>query len=506
MNSDYLVDRRDGLRINVNEADLATTAKENGFQGVLAKILQVGFTPTKYADSVAIATGGATFYRNKVNALIKDGMNKKAAEKQAMQEFISTAETSQQSSDPSKISKQQAEPIGRIILAFANTPSQYARIIKRAAQDLKNGRGDAKTHLSRIVYYGALQNLIFNFLQQAMFTALMGDDDEEELTEKQEASRNKKMLKTANSMTDGILRGIGVGGAVVSAVKNLAIKLYERSQKTRNQNLAATIKDEVMKISPPISSKLSKMGRVGNAFEWEKKEMEFDKMSLKHPYVTIAANTVAAATGFPADRAVGMAIDAVDIASDETETWMKPLIALGWPKWQLMSEEDTEKEREEKKERFKELEKDKEFQELNPTKQRRSVLKKLTKKEQIDILWNSGLSKTQIRKLTKEADRIDKIMGLQDKKQFDKDMEALSKGEDIEEMPKIERPKKEKKQYTPAMERRRKVLKDLSKQDQVDSLFNRGLSKTQIRALNTEESRIDKIIELQDKKRKSSLK
>jgi hypothetical protein len=140
-----------------------------------------------------------------------------------------------------------------------------------------------------------------------------------------------------------------------------------------------------------------------------------------------------------------MAIDAVDIASDETETWMKPLIALGWPKWQLMSEEDTEKEREEKKERFKELEKDKEFQELNPTEQRRSVLKKLTKKEQIDILWNSGLSKTQIRKLTKEADRVDKIMGLQDKKQFDKDMEALSRGEDIEEMPNIERPNKNRK-------------------------------------------------------------
>ena len=445
MNSDYLVDRRDGLRINVNEADIATTAKENGFQGVLAKILQVGFIPTKMADTAAIATGGATFYRNKVNALIKDGMNKEAAEKEAMQEFISTAETSQQSSDPSKISKQQAEPIGRIILAFANTPSQYARIIKRAAQDLKNGRGDAKTHLSRIVYYGVLQNLIFNFLQQAMFTALMGDDDEEELTEKQEASRNKKMLNTANSMVDGILRGIGVGGAVVSAVKNLAIKFYERSKKTRNQRLAETLKDGVMAISPPISSKLNKIGRVGNSFEWGKKEMEFDDMSLKHPYVTIAANTVAAATGFPADRAVGMAIDAVDIASDETEGWMKPLIALGWPKWQLMSEEATEKEREEKKERFKELKKDKEFKELNPTEQRRSVLKKLTKKEQVDILWNSGLSKTQIRKLTKEADRIDKIMGLQDKKQFDKDMEALSRGEDIEEMPKIERPKKNRK-------------------------------------------------------------
>jgi hypothetical protein len=506
MNSDYLVDRRDGLRINVNEADLATTAKENGFQGVLAKILQFGFIPTKMADTAAIATGGATFYRNKVNALIKGGMNKEAAEKQAMQEFISTAETSQQSSDPSKISKQQAEPIGRIILAFANTPSQYARIIKRAAQDLKNGRGDAKAHLSRIVYYGLLQNLVFNFLQQAMFTALMGDEDDEDLTEKQEASRNKKMLKTANSMADGILRGIGLGGAVVSTVKNLAIKLYERSQKTRNQNIGPTAVIEAMKLSPPISSKLSKILRAGNSYEWEKKELEFDKMSLKHPYVTIATNTVAAATGFPADRAVGMAIDAVDIASDETETWMKPLIALGWPKWQLMSEEDTKAEREKAKERFKELKENKEYDKLDPTEKRRKALKDLSKKEQVDMLWNAGVSRTEIKGLSKEADRVDKLMDIQNKEQFDKDMEALSQGKDIEESPKITRPKKEKKKYSPAMEKRRKVLKDLSKQEQVDSLWNNGLSKSEIRELTSEESRISKIIELQNKKRKNSLK
>ena len=443
MNSDYLVDRRDGLKINVNEADIATTAKENGFQGVLAKILQVGFIPTKMADSAAIATGGASFYRNRVNALIKGGMSKAAAEKQAMQDFVATAEVSQQSSDPSKISKQQAEPIGRIILAFANTPSQYARIIKRAAQDLKNGRGDAKTHLSRIVYYGVLQNVVFNFLQQAMFAAMMGDDEDEseEATAAKSASNTKKAIKVANSMTDGILRGIGVAGAVVSVAKNLAIKLYERSQKTRNQNLAATIKDEVMKISPPISSKLSKAGKVGNAFEWGKKEIEFDEMSLKHPYVTAATNTVAALTGLPLDRAQGMAIDAVDIASDETETWMKPLIALGWPKWQLMSEEATAKEREDKKERFKELEADKEFQELNNTEQRRSVLKALDKKEQEEILWNSGvLTRKQIRNLKTEANRVDKIMALRDKKQFEKDMESLSQGGDILPEPKVTRP------------------------------------------------------------------
>ena len=128
-------------------------------------------------------------------------MNLAAAEKQAMQDFIKTAETSQQSSDPIMTSKEQREPIGRIILAFANTPSQYARIIKRSTQDLIAGRGDPKTHLSRIAYYGFLQNAIFNFLQQAMFTAMMGDDEEEDDSEmpevlaKQEESRDKKMFK-----------------------------------------------------------------------------------------------------------------------------------------------------------------------------------------------------------------------------------------------------------------------------------------------------------------------
>ena len=508
MNSDYLVDRRDGLKINVNEADLATTAKENGFQGVLAKILQVGFAPTKYADSVAIATGGASFYRNKVNALVKGGMNQVAAEKQAMLEFMKVAETSQQSSDAAMTSKQQREPIGRIILAFANTPSQYARIIKRAAQDLKDGRGDAKTHLSRIVYYGGVQNVVFNFLQQAMFAAMMGDDDEEEdeeLAAAKEASMTKKSLKVANSMSDGILRGLGIGGAVVSVAKNLAIKIYERSQKTRNQNLAATIKDEVMKMSPPISSKLSKMGKVGNAFEWGKKEIEFDEMSLKHPYVTAATNAVAAVTGLPLDRAQSMAIDAADMASSETETWMKPLIALGWPKWQLMSEEDTKKEKEDKKERFKNLEEQRDFDKLNTAEKRRKILSNLSKEEQVALLRKGGLTRKQVSRITREAERVDKIMDMQNKEQFDKDMEAISQGKDIKEI-KIERPKKEENKYSKETQKRMKRLNDMVKAEQVDLLRDLGLTRKQVGRLKSEKSRVLKIIELQDKKRKDSLK
>ena len=91
-NSDFLVERRDGLKINVNEADIADIAKEKGVRGLINKLLKLGFTPTQLADSFAIATGGATFYRNRLKSLIKDGMDPVAAEKQAMRDFRETAE------------------------------------------------------------------------------------------------------------------------------------------------------------------------------------------------------------------------------------------------------------------------------------------------------------------------------------------------------------------------------------------------------------------------------
>jgi hypothetical protein len=206
-NSDFLVDRRDGLKLNVNEADLANVAATQGMQGVIAKLLKAGFAPTKYADSLAISFGGASFYRTKYDALIKQGVKPADAKKHAMLEFTEIAQESQQSSRPDKISKEQSQPIGRYILAFANTPQQYARIIKKAILDLKNGRGSRKENLAKIAYYGFLQNAIFSFLQQGLF-AMAFDDDENEDT-----SKKDKAINVANSMLNSLLRGMGLYGA-----------------------------------------------------------------------------------------------------------------------------------------------------------------------------------------------------------------------------------------------------------------------------------------------------
>jgi len=138
MNSDYLVERRNGLKINVSESEIADAVKDskNKPKAAIAFLLSKGFVMTRFADSFAIASGGSTFYRNRIKSLMKQGLSEADATEQAFTDFKAIAEESQQSSSPSKISQQQASAAGRVILAWANTPMQYARIQKRAAQDL----------------------------------------------------------------------------------------------------------------------------------------------------------------------------------------------------------------------------------------------------------------------------------------------------------------------------------------------------------------------------------
>ena len=133
-------------------------------------------------------------YRNRVNSYIKQGMDQKQAEQQAFRDFRELTEEAQQSSRPDRISAEQAGGFGRFMLAFANTPMQYTRLMKRAAQDIANGRGDQKTNWSKFVYYGAIQNFIFNAMQKALF-ALGFEDEKDE-------NQSARVEKVAGGMLD----------------------------------------------------------------------------------------------------------------------------------------------------------------------------------------------------------------------------------------------------------------------------------------------------------------
>ena len=333
MNGEFLKDRRNGLRININESEIADLAKttKNKAKAVMAYILEKGYLPTQFADSFAIALGGATFYRNRINDLMKnEGMTEAEAKKQAMTEFREIAEESQQSARPDKISQQQSSDVGRLILMFANTPMQYARLQKRAFQDLMNGRGSSKANISKIIYYGVVQNIIFNALQQAMFKMGFGDEDEED--------DEKRTYRTLNGMLDSTLRGLGIGGATVSVAKNFLLDIYERSDRSRPEYTDAVWK--LLQFSPPIGSKISKLRQAGWAFDSKKRRQEIlDKgFSLDNPGLMSFAKIISATGNIPLDRVLSKYENIEGVMSEESEWWQKLAMAGGWPKWDIMKD------------------------------------------------------------------------------------------------------------------------------------------------------------------------
>ena len=333
MNSDFLLDRRNGLRLNIAESEIADAAatSKNKVKGAIKYILEKGYLPTQYADSFAIASGGATWYRNRINDLVKKGVKLNEAEQRAIREWRQIAEESQQSSDPSRISQQQASDAGRLILMFANTPMQYARLQKRAFQDLINKRGDAKTNVSKIVYYAFVQNILFNALQQAMFK--LGFDDEADDEEK-----NKTYFKTANGMLDSQLRGLGIAGATVSVAKNFLLDIYERSGRKRPEYVDSIYK--LLQFSPPISSKISRLRQAAYAFDSKKRREEIFKkgFSLDNPALMAGAKTISATTNFPLDRVLQKYYNLEASMSDEADWWQTLFMIGGWPEWSIMDD------------------------------------------------------------------------------------------------------------------------------------------------------------------------
>jgi len=355
MNSPMLLKRRQGLRINVAESELADASRQGGVKGIIALLLRKGFIFTQIADSLAISTGGAPMYRNRINTYLKEGFDQKTAEERAFLDFQEIAEETQQSSRTDRISMQQASDLGRIVLAFANTPMQYNRLIQKSVSDLVNRRGDARSHISKILYYSTIQNFIFNALQQALFAIAFTDDDTFD-EEQKKKFRDEKLFNTANGMLDSLLRGSGYVGAGAYAIKNVIISLQRQSKKAnpKFEDSAARILD----FSPPISSKVSKLRGGLRTLSWERDEIVEKGFSLDNPALLAGASILNAFTNIPLDRAVRKYNNISSSFNNDHGLPIRVMTALGWSErdfgvedWQI---EQRERERIKKaKEKFK---------------------------------------------------------------------------------------------------------------------------------------------------------
>lgn len=347
-NSDKLKERRGGLKSDVQEQEIANQARnsKNKAGAIVSYLLKIGFTPTQIADSMAIATGGATFLINRTKTYAKQGMSKADAEAAAFEDFSKISDETQQSGDPMLISAQQSSHLGRLVLAFQNTPMQYTRLMKKAGQDLINGRGDFKTNVSKIAYYGFIQNLIFNSLQQALFAMIPGFSDEED-EEDVDKKLDKKELKILNGMLDSILRGSGLYGAIASTIKNAYMRYEKEEEKGFTADHTYTLL-ELANISPPIGSKLRKVyGAIQtNKFDRgiiEKRGLEvLDKQGNLNlsPSYQIIGGLSSAFLNLPLDRVVSEINALAEAVDDRNTAYQRIALSLGWRTWDVSAKNE----------------------------------------------------------------------------------------------------------------------------------------------------------------------
>jgi len=348
-NSDMMKQRRGGLGTDINGAELAEAIKkarpDNMFDQVsiiVGKALKLGFLPTQIGDNIAIATGGAAFYRNRVNTYLKQGMSQKEAEAAAFTDFQNITQSTQQSARPDMTSKQQASWIGKLVLNFLNTPSQYNRIIKKAGSDIINRRitppnttqvQSDMSNSSRILYYGAAQNLIFYSLQTALFAVMFGTDDEDD--DKRAEQFLKKKERVINGTIDTLLRGSGIYGVAASTLKNMVIKFLEQRKKGYNKDESAVIM-ELANFSPVVGIKLRKVVNAEKTLNYNKKVIdEMETFDIDNPQWSAVTNYVEAITTAPTNRIYQKSINLRNAADNQYTAFQRALFFSGYTTWSL---------------------------------------------------------------------------------------------------------------------------------------------------------------------------
>ena len=283
---------------------------------------------------------------------------------------------------------------------------QYNRLIKKAGLDLFNRRkipGQTQlqsdfSNISKITYYVAVQNLIFNALQQALY-ALAFDDEEED-------AKKQKYYNTANGMLDSILRGSGIAGVGASTLLSMIRKVYKEAQKegTFPGPEYADAAWELLNFSPPIDIKASKLRIAGNNWKYEGWKHDEAQWGIDDPAYKSAAYVISALTNVPIDR-LFKKIDNIQGALDsQEETWKRISQALGWTKWQLETQEDIKQHRAQEKPKKKQALKNM-YGETNP--------EVYSKTEQEEILKKHGYTKEQIKAMKREEDRVKAILDKQ---------------------------------------------------------------------------------------------
>ena len=183
----------------------------------------------------------------------------------------------------------------------------------------------AKTHISKIAYYGVVQSIIFGALQSALFASL-GEDDEEKF--------DKKKERILNGMVDSWLSGVGYGGKAVSTIKNTIRTFLEQRDKGFMADHTYTILS-LLSFSPPIGSKLRKIYSAIQTDKFNKDVFMKRGFTLDNPIWSAIGNVVEGITNIPLGRLSNKMLNVDNALDSNNEFWQRAALLLGWSTWDL---------------------------------------------------------------------------------------------------------------------------------------------------------------------------
>jgi uncharacterized protein (UPF0248 family) len=134
-------------------------------------------------------------------------------------------------------------------------------------------------------------------------------------------------------MLDSLLFGLGFGGAAISTVKNVLRQIrYENQQKSPDYEEAVW---EIFGVSPVLDSKVRKLRTTAKTFSWNMEEIKKRGWSLDNPTYLAVSQLVSAATNIPIDRVLRKAMNLRQAMDEETRTWQRVALILGWNGWSV---------------------------------------------------------------------------------------------------------------------------------------------------------------------------
>jgi hypothetical protein len=378
--------------------------------------------------------------------------------------------------------------MGRLVFSFNNTPFQMSRLQKKAFLDLKNNRGDKKTNVSRMAYYGLVQSSLFYGLQQAFYGSLMSDDadlSKKELGEKYK-DFEKRLDKMGKSVWQGILSGSGLPGKGTVVAYNTVMEARKQYNKGYQGADFFPILSQIMSLSPTLGSKVNRLGRNWKSLimaEHTKKGREFgntfDAFDPRNPNNKAYISMIGTATNIPVDRLITKMENISDALDANNELWQRAAMIMGTPKYQLQTKEQNTRDRENIIEDF--------YIKNTPKAQRDlNAIEMLTIGEQNKWMRTLGVNNSFIKQMQTQSDRTRAILYFA--KELDFDIEKEYSKYDIP---------------APVRSPEYKKLQEIKKDGQIEMLRALGVRKWILDKTNSEEKRIELIMSIQTQRKNS---